>query len=140
SPSAPAAPATAAPAASGSTAAAPAEGEQKIMSIPDFIARNFIGKESLKESTLGCTRTATTRLLQVRNTIASHAHADVDEVVYVVAGEGAVLMPERGALAVGPGSLGILPRGVPHTIERRGKNPLILLSMLEGAPCAADTA
>ena len=109
------------------------------MSIPDFVSRNFIGKEALKESTLGCTRTATTRLLQVRDAIASHSHADVDEVFYVVAGEGSVTMAQKGALPIGPGSLGILPRGAPHTIERRGKNPLILLSTLTGAPCTHDT-
>jgi mannose-6-phosphate isomerase-like protein (cupin superfamily) len=36
---------------------------------------------------------------------------------------------------VGPGSLAVVPRGVAHAFERRGKNPLIVLSMLAGAPC-----
>jgi mannose-6-phosphate isomerase-like protein (cupin superfamily) len=60
-------------------------------------------------------------------------------VFYVVAGEGSIAVAQRGALPVGPGSLVILPRGAPHTIERRGKNPLILLSTLTGAPCTHDT-
>jgi hypothetical protein len=29
----------------------------------------------------------------------------------------------------------MIPRGVGHAIERRGKNPLIVLSTLAGAPC-----
>jgi mannose-6-phosphate isomerase-like protein (cupin superfamily) len=30
----------------------------------------------------------------------------------------------------------MVPRGVPHSIQRQGRNPLILLSVLAGAPCA----
>jgi mannose-6-phosphate isomerase-like protein (cupin superfamily) len=33
------------------------------------------------------------------------------------------------------GWLSVIPRGVPHAIERRGKNPLMILSTLAGAPC-----
>ncbi len=114
--------------------------EPKIVSVPDFVSHNFIGKEGVKESRLGCTSTATTRLLQVRTTIEKHVNVDVDEVLYVVAGEGAVTMSDRGATSIGPGSLSIIPRGVPHAIERRGKNPLILLSTVSGAPCSAGEA
>jgi mannose-6-phosphate isomerase-like protein (cupin superfamily) len=86
---------------------------------------------------LGCTGTTTTRVLQVRETLSSHVHLDVDEVVYVVAGDGA-LISEHRSVPIGPGSLAVIPRGVPHSIERRKKNPLILLSTLSGAPCTAD--
>jgi len=120
-------------------ASSPADKEQKIVSIPDFVSRNFIGKEGVKESTLGCTGTTMTRLLQIRNSIPSHLHEDVDEVLYVVAGEGAIIMSERATMTIGPGALDIIPRGVAHSVERRGKNPLILLSTLAGSPCAADT-
>jgi mannose-6-phosphate isomerase-like protein (cupin superfamily) len=115
-------------------------GEPKIVSVPDFVSRNFIGKEGQKESTLGCTDTAATRVIQVREPIATHAHGDVDEVLYVVAGEGSVTIADRGAALVGAGSLSIIPRGVPHAIERRGRNPLILLSMVSGVPCSVDSA
>ena len=33
------------------------------------------------------------------------------------------------------GSLSMVPRGLSHSIERRGKNPLIVLSALVGGPC-----
>jgi mannose-6-phosphate isomerase-like protein (cupin superfamily) len=118
----------------------PTDSEQRIMSIPDFLAKNFIGRENLKESTLGCTGTATTRLIQVKDTLESHAHTDVDEALYVVAGEGTLNLSGRISVRIGPGSLGIVPRGARHSIERKGKNPLILLSTQSGAPCAPDSS
>ena len=121
------------------TAPPPAAGDQKTVSIPTFLDRNLIGREPLKESTLGCTATATTRLLQLRDTLAEHVHANIDEMLYVVAGEGTLLVPGRAAAPIAPGSLSIVPRGAPHAIERRGKNPLIVLSILSGTPCTAET-
>ena len=117
----------------------PAAGEQKTVSIPAFLEGNFIGREPLKESILSCTTTATTRLLQLRDGLAEHVHANVDETLYVVAGEGALLTPKHYAVPVAPGSLSVVPRGTPHALERRGKNPLIVLSMLSGGPCTAET-
>jgi mannose-6-phosphate isomerase-like protein (cupin superfamily) len=121
------------------TAPLPAAGDPKTVSIPTFLDRNLIGREPLKESILGCTATATSRLLQLRQTLAEHVHANVDESLYVVAGEGALLTPSHAAAAIAPGSLSIVPRGTPHALERRGKNPLIVLSTLSGAPCTAET-
>jgi mannose-6-phosphate isomerase-like protein (cupin superfamily) len=105
------------------------------MSIPAFLDKNFIGREPLKESVLGCSGAATTRLLQLRDPIAVHTH-DIDEILYVVAGDGAVKLRDETTV-VHAGSLAVVPRGVPHAMERRGKNPLILLSVLAGAPCSA---
>ena len=104
------------------------------VSIPAFFAKNYIGREPLKESVLGCLENSMTRLLQLRDSIAEHTHADVDEILYVVAGEGAVRAQAESS-PVSAGSLSIIPRGLPHAIERRGKNPLMVLSTLAGAPC-----
>jgi mannose-6-phosphate isomerase-like protein (cupin superfamily) len=129
--------ATTQPPAAGDRPSAPVD--QKTVSIPTFLDRNLIGREPLKESILGCTQTATTRLVQLRETLAVHVHADVDEMLYVVAGEGTLLIPGRAAAPIAPGSLSIVPRGSPHAIERRGKNPLIVLSILSGTPCTAES-
>jgi mannose-6-phosphate isomerase-like protein (cupin superfamily) len=111
------------------------------VSIPTFLDKNFIGRDPLKESVLGCTPDTTTRLLQLRDALAAHTHADLDEILYVVAGEGAIHIGED-VTPISPGSLSIVPRGVQHAFERRGKNPLILLSTLAGTPCrsAGQTA
>jgi hypothetical protein len=41
---------------------------------------------------------------------------------------------------VAAGSVTVIPRTLSHTIEPRGRNPLILLSVLAGAPCPAQAA
>jgi mannose-6-phosphate isomerase-like protein (cupin superfamily) len=117
----------------------PPSGPPVSISVPAFLDKNFIGREPLKESVLGCTSDATTRLLQLRDPLALHTHADLDEVLYVVAGEGSVRIRDDSS-AIEAGSLTIVPRGVPHAIEHRGKNPLILISTLAGLPCQADAA
>jgi mannose-6-phosphate isomerase-like protein (cupin superfamily) len=109
-------------------------GQPNNVSIPAFLDKNFIGRDPLKESVLGCTAGGTTRLLQLRDSLAVHTHADLDEILYVVAGEGAVRIGDQ-TTAVSAGSLSVIPRGVPHAIERRGKNPLVVISTLAGAPC-----
>lgn len=112
-------------------------GPPVFVSIPDYLDKNYIRREPLKESVLGCLGSSTTRLLQLHDGIADHTHADMDETLYIVAGEGAVKI--RGeATAVSAGSLTIIPRGVPHGIERRSRNPLMVLSTLSGAPCRAE--
>ncbi len=37
--------------------------------------------------------------------------------------------------AIGPGSLVVVPNGNGHAFERRGKNPLIIVSTLAGSAC-----
>jgi len=118
------------------TAAAAAGGPPIHVSIPEFLDKNFIGRDPLKESVLGCTAGATTRVLQLRDSLALHTHADVDEILYVVAGDGVVRVRDE-TMMLAPGSLTVIPRGLPHATERRGRNPLIVLSTLAGAACPA---
>ena len=106
------------------------------VSIPEFVDQNFIGRDPLKESVLGCTAGATTRVLQLRDPLALHTHTDLDEILYVVAGDGVVRVRDE-TMILTPGSLTVIPRGLPHATERRGRNPLIVLSTLAGAPCPA---
>jgi Cupin domain/Carboxypeptidase regulatory-like domain len=110
------------------------------MSIPDFLDGNFIGREPLKQSVVACTPLETIRVLQIRETVARHVHDRVDEIVYVVAGEGAIRIGED-TTTVRPGSLVVVTHGSGHTFERRGKNPLIVVSTLVGSACeSAKTA
>jgi hypothetical protein len=112
----------------------PASGAALTLSIPDFLDRNLIRREPFKESVLSCTPLETVRLLQLREGIAAHVHERLDEVVYVVAGEGAFRMGKE-TTPIAPGSLVVVPNGNSHSFERRGKNPLIVVSTLAGAAC-----
>ena len=113
-----------------------AAGPPVSISIPEFLDKTFVGREPMKESILSCMPDATARLLQLREPLPTHTHADLDEVLYIVAGDGALRIGDQ-VVAVTPGSMSAIPRGTPHGIERRGRNPLIVLSTLAGAPCPA---
>ena len=76
------------------------------------------------------------RLLQLSGPLALHTHSDLDEILYVVAGDGVVRVRDE-TMTLAPGSLTVIPRGLPHATERRGRNPLIVLSTLAGAACPA---
>jgi hypothetical protein len=117
----------------------PASGPPITISIPSFLDKNIIRGEPLKESILGCAPDGIVRLLQIRDRLADHSHADMDEVLYVVAGEGTV-RAKGEPTDIGAGSLSIMPRGVVHSIDRRGRNPLILISTLAGGPCPAGAS
>lgn len=103
--------------------------------LADFVDHNFIGREPIKESVLACKPREVVRLLQMREAVAAHAHAEGDELIYVVAGEGSARVGED-QFALKPSSLLVVPRGLSHQIERRGKNPLIVMSTLTGEACA----
>ena len=129
--------ATPAPAPAPPPMPAVAAGPPTHVSIPAFLDKNFIGRDPLKESVLGCTAGATTRVLQLRDSLALHTHADLDEILYVVAGDGVVRVRDE-TMTLAPGSLTVIPRGLPHSTERRGRNPLIVLSTLAGAACPVE--
>jgi hypothetical protein len=122
-----------APEPSPSAAVAPS-GPPMTVSIPDFVDKNFIGRNPLKESILACKPLETVRLLQMREHIAQHVHDRIDEVIYVVAGEGSVRIGDDDNV-VHPGSLVFVPNGTGHSLQPRGKNPLIVVSTLVGASC-----
>ena len=117
----------------------PPGGPSITVSIPDFVDHNFIGREPFKESILACKPLETVRLLQMREAVARHVHESLDEVIYVVAGEGAVRIGEE-TVSVRAGSLVVVPHGSGHGFERRGKNPLIVMSTLVGSACEPSKA
>jgi hypothetical protein len=138
-PAAPEPPPAPAPAAPPAPVVPPA-GPPVNISIPAYLEKSFVGgREPMKESILGCMPDATARLIQLREPLAAHTHADLDEVLYIVAGDGAVRIGDD-LITVSPGSMSAIPRGTRHAIERRGRNPLILLSTLAGAPCQPAAA
>jgi hypothetical protein len=115
-------------------AAIPPGGRPMTLSVVDYLDRNLIGREPLKESILACNPLETVRLLQMREGVAQHVHQGGDEVIYVVAGEGTVRIGETPT-PVRAGSLVVVTNGIGHALERGGKNPLIVVSTLIGAPC-----
>jgi Cupin domain len=112
----------------------PPGGRPLTLSVVDYLDRNLIGREPLKESILACNPLETVRLLQMREGVAHHVHPGGDEIIYVVAGEGTVRIGEAPT-PVRAGSLVVVTNGIDHAFERGGKNPLIVVSTLVGTPC-----
>ena len=54
--------------------------------------------------------------------------------MYVVAGEGTHKIAGRDYALTG-GMYVIVPRGTSHSLSRRGRQPLVVISTLSGPPC-----
>ena len=117
-------------------AAAPASvnAEPMTVSIPDFVEKNYVGSGPTRRSAMGCTSSSTTTLVQLREPLADHSHIDADELIYVVAGEGTERVNNRDS-ALAAGTYALIPRGMSHSITRKGSRPLIYLSILSGPAC-----
>lgn len=106
-----------------------------IMSIADYLDHNLVSSsEPSKTSLLGCAEGGTAVLLQVRDPLSELQHAESDEILYVVAGDGVIRMRNEDRKIV-PGHFALVPRGMAHSLRRSGRNPLILLSVMAGEPC-----
>lgn len=109
------------------------------LSLTDFLEKNFVGSAPLKTSMLVCSDGGTAQLLQLRDPLENQQHGDADEYLYVVAGEGTVRVRDQET-KVRSGFFAFVPRGFPHSLRRQGRNPLIVLSVLGGAPCMESGA
>jgi hypothetical protein len=116
----------------------PPPGTPKHLSLLDFIEKNFIsGREPQKENLIGCSGVGQTMLWQIRDPWTGRGHESADATIYVVAGEGTLRLGERD-VQITNGSFAVVPRGTSYGFTKRGRNPLIVLAVLSGAPCAAD--
>ena len=104
------------------------------VSIPDFFEKNYIGSAPSKFSPVGCTASSTATLIQIRDPLTDRVHADSDEMIYVVAGEGTDRVAGRD-VQLAAGTFSVIPRNTTHSITRRGSRPLVMLSILSGPPC-----
>ena len=116
----------------------PPPGTPKSMSLPDFIEKNFIStREPQKENLVGCSGVGQALVWQIRDPWNGRQHESADGMIYVVAGDGAIKIGER-EFTVTNGAFSVVPRGATYSLSRRGRNPLIVLAVLAGAPCAAE--
>jgi hypothetical protein len=116
----------------------PPPGAPKTVSIPDFIEKNFISnREPQKENLIGCSGVGQAMLWQVRDPWNGRQHESADGMLYVVGGDGRLKLGER-EFTVAAGAFALVPRGTSYNLSRSGRNPLIVLAILSGAPCAAN--
>ena len=131
-------PATTKPKAEPAPAALPPPGTPKTMSLIDFIEKNLIsGREPQKENLVGCSGVGQALVWQIRDPWTGRQHQSADGTIYVIAGDGTLRL-DGSEINVTNGSFAVVPRGTTYGFTRRGRNPLIVLAVLSGAPCAVD--
>ena len=116
----------------------PAPSAPKTVSLPDYIEKNFIsGREPQKQNEIGCSGVEQALLWQVREPWNGRQHETADGMFYVVGGEGRMKLGEK-EYTISAGAFILVPRGMGYSLSRTGRNPLIVLAVLAGAPCTAD--
>lgn len=111
----------------------PPAGPPTFVSIPDYVEKNYVGGAPQLSSQVGCVPSASSKVVQLREPLAEHAHQNADELIYVVAGEGTHKI-KGNDIPLEAGMFVTVPRGTPHSITRKGRNPIILLSIVT-EPC-----
>ena len=122
------------------TVAAPVlkPGEPRILSLTDLFEQLIREKDPVAERQLGCSGATASRVIRVHESVSVHTHADADEVIYILGGEATIKLGDKDQ-SVSPGWFSIVPRGMAHSITRRGgnptRNPILILSSLSGPVC-----
>jgi mannose-6-phosphate isomerase-like protein (cupin superfamily) len=113
----------------------PVEGRFVVLDMPAFIEKNYVGRAGGKSTPLSCGEGGTATLLQINEPIAQHTHADADEFIYVIAGQGTAHIGQRQE-SLGAGVFMMIPRGAAHLITAGPKRPLVFISTRAGEKCA----
>jgi len=108
------------------------------LDMPAFIEKNYVGRAAGKTTPLACSTGGTATLLQINEPVAEHTHADADEFIYVIAGQGTARLGDRQE-ALGPGVFMLIPRGAAHSFTAGPKKPLVLISTRAGEKCGGDS-
>jgi mannose-6-phosphate isomerase-like protein (cupin superfamily) len=103
------------------------------LDLPTYIQNNYVGRSPGKASGLSCTTGGSASLLQINDPVKEHTHADSDEFIYVIAGDGNAHVG-GAAQPMTAGMFLVVPRGVAHSITAT-KKPLVIVSILAGDKC-----
>lgn len=114
---------------------APTNAKPVAIDMPAFIEKYYVGRAAGKTTPITCASGGGATLLQMNEPVAEHTHADADEFLYFIAGQGAARFGER-VEALGPGVFVMIPRGVAHVLTPAVKKPLVALSIRAGEKCA----
>ena len=110
-------------------------GQPRTLSIVDMIERELIsGNQPRRDSIVSCSGNARSTLVQLNQDQAERLYDAADVTYYVIAGEGTAKLNGRDSTLVA-GSFVSVPRGTAHSLARRGRRPLIMLTTVSGTPC-----
>lgn len=109
-------------------------GQPKLQSILELLEKEFIGRQPRKETLLGCSVNLRSTMIQLNEPQPERLYDNADSAYYVLGGEGTIRLNGRESALV-TGSFALVPRGTSHAFIRKGRRPLILLSVLSGEAC-----
>jgi mannose-6-phosphate isomerase-like protein (cupin superfamily) len=109
----------------------------QIVSLPDLAEKQLAGRGDVKESPIGCSGATGARLIQVEESLSDAVHAGAEQMFYIVAGEGELTVGGKTG-HVKPGMFSIIPRGTSYALDRKGRKPVVLLSVVGGQPCGSS--
>jgi mannose-6-phosphate isomerase-like protein (cupin superfamily) len=111
-----------------------ADAKPQAVDMLELIDKEFVGRGAGKTTPVACGGDGSATLIQVNEPVAEHTHADADEFIYVIAGEGSASL-SGAAQTLRAGMLLFVPRGATHRFSQSGRNPLIVLSVAAGRGC-----
>jgi mannose-6-phosphate isomerase-like protein (cupin superfamily) len=111
-------------------------GESRVLSIADLAERSLSGRDPIKTVPVGCSGLDNTQMLVLRETLNAPSNPNLDQMLYVVAGEVLLSLGGRDQ-PLTSGWFALVPRGTAHTLTRRGRNPAIILATSGGQACGA---
>jgi mannose-6-phosphate isomerase-like protein (cupin superfamily) len=104
--------------------------------LPGYIEKNYVGRAPGKRDQIACATGGSSSILQINEPIKSHTHADADEFLYVIAGQGSAHVG-TGDQLLSSGMFVLIPRGMAHSLTAGPKKPLVVLSTLAGGSCGS---
>ncbi len=110
------------------------KGQPQTIAILDWLDKEFVGRDPRRESILSCSGNERATILQLNEPMPQRLYEEADVVYYVLGGEGSVSLDGKNARVATNGFVSV-PRGTPHSFEKRGNRPLMLLAVLGGEPC-----
>jgi len=108
-----------------------------MLSLGNLITEMLKDKEPVVDRDLGCAYGAGSKLIVAKTSIASHQHADVDEFIYVIGGEGTLTVGDK-VMPLILGGFALAPRGVSHAVTKKGAKEVVLYIVQSGKPCMAE--
>jgi mannose-6-phosphate isomerase-like protein (cupin superfamily) len=111
-------------------------GQTQVLSLVDLAEKELERKQPRRETLVACSANTRSTLLQLNQDQPQRLYENAESLLYVIAGEGALRVNDKETRMVA-GSFAAIPRDTPFVVARRGRNPVIFLSVLSGEPCDA---
>jgi len=109
--------------------------QPRTVAIPEFIERNALAsREPAKTTQVACGATSVTNVIQIREPLKDLAHPDAEALIYVVGGEGLLVLPIAD-VPLSAGTFSLVPRGTTYTLQRKGRSGLVVLQTLTDTLC-----